>query len=94
MVALPYALLDRICELGATLDETTAAAISELLRHAANAEGAASAVRHARLLLNGEALGMFEILVDTWRLAAAPTSGGEIGAALMAACVQAARQGR
>jgi hypothetical protein len=92
MVALPYALLDRICELGATLDETTAAAISELLRHAANANGAAAAVRHARMLLRGDALGMFDILVDTWRLAAAPTSGGEIGAALMAACVQSRRQ--
>ena len=94
MTPLPYALLDRICDLGAALDEQQVAALAELLRHAHGGGARDGMARHARMLLQGEVLGMFDILVDTWRLAAAPTSGGEIGAALMAACVQARRQQR
>lgn len=91
MVALPYALLDRLCDLGAALDEAGAIALAELLRHCPDATQAESAVRHGRMLLAGEALGMFDIAVDTWRFVAPATTGAEIGAALLAAAVQAQR---
>ncbi len=91
MAPLPYALLDRICELGAVLDEQSIAAIAELLRHSPDARHAQAAVRHAHLLLNGEARTMLGIITDTWIFVAPQTSGAEIGAALMAAAVQASR---
>jgi len=91
---LPYALLDRICDLGAVLDEQQVAALAELLRHAHGGERRDGMARHARMLLRGDALGMFDILIDTWTLLAPRTSGAEIGAALMAAGVQARRRDR
>lgn len=91
MTPLPYALLDRICELGAAVDEETASAVAELLRHSPDAQQAASALRHAQLLLNNETRGMLNILADTWTFIAPQTSGAELGAALMAAAVQARR---
>jgi len=91
---LPYALLDRICDLGAALDEQQVAALAELLRHARGDGARDGMARHARMLLQGEVLGMFDILVDTWALLAPQTSGAEIGAALMAAGVQARRRDR
>ncbi len=94
MTPLPYALLDRICDLGAALDEQQVAALAELLRHAHGDSARDGTARHARMLLQGEVLGMFDILVDTWTLLAPQTSGAEIGAALMAAGVQARRRDR
>ncbi len=94
MTPLPYALLDRICDLGAALDEQQVAALAELLRHAHGDSARDRMARHARMLLQGEVLGMFDILVDTWTLLAPQTSGAEIGAALMAAGVQARRRDR
>lgn len=92
MTPLPYALLDRICDLGEALDEQQTAALAELLRHADDAGQRETMARHARLLLGSETAGMFDILVDTWTLVAPRTSGAEIGAALMAAGVQARRR--
>ena len=51
MTPLPYALLDRICELGETLDEQQLAALAELLRHAEGADQRDGLARHARMLL-------------------------------------------
>ena len=94
MTPLPYALLDRICDLGEALDEQQAAALAELLRHCGDARARDEASCHVRMLLAGEARGMFDILVDTWTLLAPQTSGAEIGAALVAAGVQARRRDR
>ncbi len=94
MTPLPYALLDRICELGETLDEQQLAALAELLRHAEGADQRDGLARHARMLLGGDASGMFGILIDTWALLAPRTRGAEIGAALMAAGVTARRRDR
>lgn len=91
MTPLPYALLDRLCELAASLDPQTVAAIAELLRSCPNAGAAASAAKHARLLLPCDAGAMLDIAVDTWRFVAPQTSGAEIGAALIAAAAQAER---
>lgn len=89
MTPLPYALLDRLCELAASLDPQTVAAVAELLRQCPDAHAAISAAKHARLLLTSEAGAMFDIAVDTWRFVAPQTSGAEIGAALIAATAQA-----
>lgn len=94
MTPLPYALLDRICDLGAALDEQQVAALAELLRHALGGGSRDGLQQHARMLLRGDARGMFDILVDTWTLLPPQTSGAEIGAALMAAGVQARRRDR
>lgn len=91
MTPLPYALVDRICELGALLDEHSVAAVAELLRHIPDAHHAKPTVRHAHLLLSGEARAMLDIIVDTWVFIVPQTSGAEIGAALIAAAVQASR---
>ncbi len=91
MIPLPYALVDRICEMAALLEDTQAEALAELLRASPDARQAARSKDHIHMLCDAELRGRADILFDTWLFLAAQTSGAEIGAALYAATVQANR---
>ena len=91
MIALPYALLDRICDLAQRLDEGTAESLADLLRACPSGRATERARPLIGMLLNGETRTMFNILADTWLFVAPQTSGAEIAAALVAAAVQSRR---
>lgn len=91
MIALPYALLDRICELGQHLDESRAESLADLLRSCPDGRHIESCRSVIGMLLDAQTRTMFTILADTWLFVAPQTSGAEIAAALLAATVQSRR---
>ncbi|MRR51565.1 MAG: hypothetical protein EG825_11720 [Rhodocyclaceae bacterium] len=91
MTPLPYALLDRICDLAAHLDEQGAEALAEMLRRCKDGPGCQRVGKLARLLLDADNRGRLDILLDTWTFIAPRTLGIEIAAALVAAGAQARR---
>jgi len=91
MTPLPYALLDRICDLATHLDENGAEALAEMLRQCKDGLGCRRMGKLARLLLDTENRGRLDILMDTWTFVAPGTSGAEIAAALVAAGAQSRR---
>lgn len=91
MTPLPYALLDRICDLASHLDENGTEALAQMLRQCKDGPGCSRTGKLARLLLDADNRGRLDILLDTWTFVAPSTSGAEIAAALVAAGAQARR---
>ena len=91
MIPLPYALLDRICDIASGLDDGTAEALAELFRACPDARQSHRARDQLRMVCDAQIRGRVEILFDTWRLVAPSTTGAEIAAALYAATVQTNR---
>ncbi len=91
MIALPYALLDRICDLSQHLDEARAESLADLLRGCPDGRHIDNCRQVVGMLLDGQTRAMFTILADTWLFVAPQTSGAEIAAALVAATVQSRR---
>lgn len=88
MIPLPYALLDRICDLATQLDDTAAEALAEVLRTCPDGRHSRRTLAQLQLMCDTETRGRLAILFDTWCLTAPHTSGAEIAAALYAATVQ------
>lgn len=91
MTPLPYALLDRICDLASHLDEHGTEALAEMLRQCEDGPGCQQVGKLARLLLNADNRGRLNILLDTWTFVAPRTRGIEVAAALVAAGAQVRR---
>jgi len=91
MIALPYALLDRICDLAQQLDEVAAEALADVLRGCPDGRRGKDVRPLVGMLLDPQHRAMFDILADTWLFVAPQTSGAEIAAALVAAAVQGRR---
>jgi hypothetical protein len=91
MIALPYALLDRICDLAPQLDEAAAQALADVLRGCPDGRRGKDIRPLVGMLLEPQQRAMFDILADTWLFVAPQTSGAEIAAALLAAAVQGRR---
>jgi hypothetical protein len=96
MIRLPYALLDRICDLARHLaeqpeGEARIETVCELLRACPDGRQVGAHRAMLTLLLDAEEKAMWDILADTWLFVAPPTSGAEIAAALAGAAAQSRR---